>query len=107
MTALTREVTWVEPHLWLLVVVAEVPFSVEWNVRVPHVGHWFDNPSFEWPGVYNRFVFNLTNSVCEYVLVEWIEEFGHIVISRRSAVPMGLEELAEHPKLPGLTDSDL
>ena len=46
-TAFVREVTWVEPHRWLLVVVTEIPFGVEWNVHVPHVDHWFDDPSFE------------------------------------------------------------
>ena len=46
-TALVREVTWVEPHRWLFVIVTEISFGVEWNVHVPHVDHWFDNPSFE------------------------------------------------------------
>ena len=46
-TAFVREVTWVEPHRLLFVIVAEMSFGVEWNSHVPHVDHWFDNPSFE------------------------------------------------------------
>ena len=65
-TVLVREVSWVEPHRWLFVTVTEISFGVEWNVHVPHVDHWFDNPSFESAWVVKQVMFNLTSSVCEY-----------------------------------------
>ena len=41
-TVLVREVTWVEPHRWLFVIVKEISFGVEWDVHIPHVDHWFN-----------------------------------------------------------------
>ena len=80
LTTLVCEVTWVEPHRGLLVIVTKIAVLIERNISLPHGHHRSDDPSFESSGCVHVVCVQLYQLRMR-MLEERIEVFRHAAVS--------------------------
>ena len=97
LTTLVCEVTWVEPHRGLLVVVTKIPVLVERDTSVPHGHHRSDDPSFESSGCVHAVSVQLYQLRMR-ILEERIQVFRHAaILPLQFGLVLRIEETSRTP----------